>query len=727
MNILFSSISFSIVASFISSFFVLVYAVTFPWNSSTHNIDTHPIAKMPDGLVSSRCTSTTQQKRPENATQGIALADTLFASVPSVHSTDSNIFFPISTEDQETIDSTSISVGWSSSDSRIIFIDPFERFFQPAESVYKAGYVAFYPTAKTVSICLSVRYTNEEEVFLTKQVSIPAAEIREFVDDPQKPTETKRYYRIIHDTFSLTHPSNEIKINQVLYNPGSPTYTAGGKYGGLSLEWSKQFLNWTGNALQLNFNFLNQSKRFNGDLCGDRVSGVITHRDCTENEILNELNYLTTLGTQSRPPVCPTIVPATATAAIDAHGSVTSVTVTNNGSGYISFPVVSFSSQGGAVPPTVRSVLSSTGEILRIDIVHGGSGYTTSPTISFASTCTKGSFVSGLWLSPVFKGARYITKYTPAEYTHLNTGVDILGTVTPPYNRTGVLYAPYTYLRGFFNPEVITPTINGNDFILGNYNNGSLSNTPAIIASEIHGGQFEPRISKCSINDSILTDHDATYTYPLNLNRRYNIGFANVAPTVINGVADWRCNATLESEILINPKYITRYLTFFKNDGTQERIDFGSVRKGRVFCRNTDNAGFADVDYSTATPVYSANNGCNSTQVLSSFSRPPLSWFNYKLEFNFATAHGFRYDLNLTSNGVKKLFKESSVSWDDFSVWLPVDEDVNNFPEPNYFPRLRGHVGIDNQFTGKNIRNELIDEYEKNRSREIEKQGGWKI
>jgi hypothetical protein len=65
-------------------------------------------------------------------------------------------------------------------------------------------------------------------------------------------------------------------------------------------------------------------------------------------------------------------------------GEVTSITLTNQGSGYTSVPTVSFTSSTGrdAAATAVRGTGANANKIIRIDITNPGTGYQTAPIIS---------------------------------------------------------------------------------------------------------------------------------------------------------------------------------------------------------------------------------------------------------------------------------------------------------------------------------------------------------
>jgi hypothetical protein len=71
---------------------------------------------------------------------------------------------------------------------------------------------------------------------------------------------------------------------------------------------------------------------------------------------------------------------AAATAAF-AGGIVTSITITNGGSGYTTLPTISFTG-GGGTGATATAVLTPT-SITSITVTAAGSGYTSAPTVGF--------------------------------------------------------------------------------------------------------------------------------------------------------------------------------------------------------------------------------------------------------------------------------------------------------------------------------------------------------
>ena len=75
------------------------------------------------------------------------------------------------------------------------------------------------------------------------------------------------------------------------------------------------------------------------------------------------------------------------------YGSVTSIAVTNQGSGYTSVPTVVFSSGSGinAAATAVRGTGASANKIIRIDVTNPGTGYQTAPTITFTGGAGTGA------------------------------------------------------------------------------------------------------------------------------------------------------------------------------------------------------------------------------------------------------------------------------------------------------------------------------------------------
>lgn len=86
-----------------------------------------------------------------------------------------------------------------------------------------------------------------------------------------------------------------------------------------------------------------------------------------EVDVFESLKTMTTNATRSR------------------YGSVLSINVTNQGSGYTSAPTVQIASSSGR-DATATAVLGSgpsAGRVIRVDVTNGGTGYQTAPIISF--------------------------------------------------------------------------------------------------------------------------------------------------------------------------------------------------------------------------------------------------------------------------------------------------------------------------------------------------------
>jgi hypothetical protein len=75
---------------------------------------------------------------------------------------------------------------------------------------------------------------------------------------------------------------------------------------------------------------------------------------------------------------------AVGTAAINGYGELSSITVTNQGRGYLSAPVVTFSG-GGETGATATAHLDSNGRVTTITVDNAGSGFTSAPTVILSS------------------------------------------------------------------------------------------------------------------------------------------------------------------------------------------------------------------------------------------------------------------------------------------------------------------------------------------------------
>ena len=93
----------------------------------------------------------------------------------------------------------------------------------------------------------------------------------------------------------------------------------------------------------------------------------------------------------------PTPVTAAGTAVLSAQ-AVTSITITNKGSGYVTAPTISITG-GGGTGATATAILVNT-EVTTINVTNGGSGYTSVPTVTMtaapsAVTATATANISG--------------------------------------------------------------------------------------------------------------------------------------------------------------------------------------------------------------------------------------------------------------------------------------------------------------------------------------------
>lgn len=79
---------------------------------------------------------------------------------------------------------------------------------------------------------------------------------------------------------------------------------------------------------------------------------------------------------------------AAGTAVVNANGAVVGVTITNQGTGYTSSPVVTFTS--GGVTHAVATSTFSAGRLSNITVIHPGAGYTAAPTVTFSGGIANG-------------------------------------------------------------------------------------------------------------------------------------------------------------------------------------------------------------------------------------------------------------------------------------------------------------------------------------------------
>ena len=189
---------------------------------------------------------------------------------------DSSIVLP-TTVSLNGINNSSSTVNWGTSDNRVLFLG--------AYTPRNVGYVAFYPTERFIKLCLSVQYQGEDSVFVAKDIRIPRAEIRSFIEDPDNPSKTKQYYRILNDTFSNT------QVNNTLY---TTSLNNGGAGYALNTNWINQIFKFDGSTLHLSFNVLNTGVLWNGTTtrCASSIS-------CTPTEIFRDLKNITSANNTS--------------------------------------------------------------------------------------------------------------------------------------------------------------------------------------------------------------------------------------------------------------------------------------------------------------------------------------------------------------------------------------------------------------------------------------------
>jgi hypothetical protein len=88
--------------------------------------------------------------------------------------------------------------------------------------------------------------------------------------------------------------------------------------------------------------------------------------------------------------------PSTGNAVLGSDGSVTSVTITNPGSGFISAPSVTFGGAPiGGTTATGLAVVGSNGSVVSVAITNPGSGYITTPSVTFGATPFGGTTATG--------------------------------------------------------------------------------------------------------------------------------------------------------------------------------------------------------------------------------------------------------------------------------------------------------------------------------------------
>lgn len=79
---------------------------------------------------------------------------------------------------------------------------------------------------------------------------------------------------------------------------------------------------------------------------------------------------------------------AAGTAVVNANGAVVGVTITNQGTGYTTSPVVTFTS--GGVTHAVATSTFNAGRLSNITVIHPGAGYTAVPTVTFSGGIANG-------------------------------------------------------------------------------------------------------------------------------------------------------------------------------------------------------------------------------------------------------------------------------------------------------------------------------------------------
>lgn len=80
---------------------------------------------------------------------------------------------------------------------------------------------------------------------------------------------------------------------------------------------------------------------------------------------------------------------ATANAKLKTGGRLTSINLSNGGTGYVSAPIVAISGGGGSGASAYATI--SGGSVTNITIVHGGNGYTTAPTVTISGGSGSGA------------------------------------------------------------------------------------------------------------------------------------------------------------------------------------------------------------------------------------------------------------------------------------------------------------------------------------------------
>ncbi len=76
-------------------------------------------------------------------------------------------------------------------------------------------------------------------------------------------------------------------------------------------------------------------------------------------------------------------------------GRVTSINITNRGTGYVTAPTVTFSS-GAATATAVLGTGSNAGKVVSVNITNGGTGYATAPAVNFSAPPSGGTQAAAL-------------------------------------------------------------------------------------------------------------------------------------------------------------------------------------------------------------------------------------------------------------------------------------------------------------------------------------------
>jgi hypothetical protein len=186
---------------------------------------------------------------------------------------------------------------------------------------------------------------------------------------------------------------------------------------------------------------------------------------------------------------------ATATATVSG-GAVTSISITNGGSGYKSAPTVNFYGGGAVVNGGSKAIATATltnGVVTGITINNGGSGYTTAPTIAISGG-NKGVLFPNLNIANLSSTTTPVT--SPADgLLAFNGGTNTNDNTLHYFNGTTNKWQ--TTLDAENTPKVAYVQFTGNLSMLDNYQAGwediLLQNPPSIsAASNISGFKVLP-------------------------------------------------------------------------------------------------------------------------------------------------------------------------------------------------------------------------------------------